>query len=133
MTRQWVASMALVPLGFVWLAFKLSKFFTKVNFLLTFIWMGVVFSPIILKFGEVVELNIKLTMQDLSQIEYQKKCPMLSSEQLSFLQSMEKFPLPKYANNDEMNEYWVCLANNNVRQGGEVWKGFRGFYDARIK
>lgn len=133
MTRQWVASMALVPLGFVWLGYRLSEIFSKIHFLLVFIWMTIFFSPIILKFGEVVKLNIGLTMQDLSNIEYQKTCPILSSEQLSFLESVENFPLPNNVNNDEMNEYWVCLANNNIRKGGKVWKGFRGFYDTRIK
>jgi hypothetical protein len=131
MTRQWVASMALVPLGFVWLGYRLSVAFSKLNFWLALIWMTIFFSPIIFQFSQVVEWNVKLISEDISQIEYQKVCPLLSSEQLNYLESIDYFFVPSNISNEEANEYWVCLANQNIRYGGKVWKVFRQFYDKK--
>ncbi|MBD2653313.1 hypothetical protein H6G45_07380 [Synechocystis sp. FACHB-383] len=132
MSRQWVASMALFPLGFVWLGYRISVFFSRINSFLALLWIAIFFSPIIFRFGQVIEWNIKLISEDISQVEYQKKCPLLSSEQLKYLESIDYFGVPNNIKNEEANEYWVCLANQNVRYGGKVWKGFRSFYGKKF-
>ncbi|MEB3311723.1 MAG: hypothetical protein VKJ02_15975 [Snowella sp.] len=138
LTRQWVASIALVSLGFIWFAYKVSKLLWKNHVILAFLWMILCFAPIGIKFTEVAKTNSQLMGERLA-----KTATLSPESQDSFkdLESIEYFDKPETlkswlskinaANNSgkPTSDYWVSLANKNIQQGGKVWKGFRSFYD----
>ncbi|NEP54299.1 MAG: hypothetical protein F6K65_38145 [Moorea sp. SIO3C2] len=126
--RQWVASISLVPLAFVWLGYKISKIFAKINIILAFSWIMLCFTPIVLQFHKVAISNSQALRERLDQISVISKEEQNNFE---YLESLEYFETPKNLQNqnvDDSNQYWVSLANKNIQQGGKVWKGFRGFY-----
>ena len=136
LTRQWVASIALVSLSFVWLAYKISKILSKFHITLTFLWIILCFAPIAIKFNEVARSNYQLLKERATQISV---LPKESQESLKYLESIEYFEKPETLKSQffsgstnnfgkSTNDYWVFLANKNIQQGGRVWKGFRGFY-----
>lgn len=138
LTRQWVASIALVALGFMWLAYRISKLLSKIHVTLAFLWMILCFVPIGVKFNEVARTNYQLlgerlaetlvlsqkdqdSFKNLASIDYFEKPETLKSW-LSKIGSANK-------SGQSTSDYWVSLANKNIQQGGKVWKGFRSFYD----
>ncbi len=128
LTRQWVASISLVPLGFVWLAYRISKIFAKIHIIIAFLWIMLCFTPIVLQFHKVAISNSQALRERLAQISVISK---EDQDYFEYLESLEYFETPKNLQNqnvDDSNQYWVSLANKNIQQGGKVWKGFRGFY-----
>ncbi|OLT61724.1 hypothetical protein [Moorena bouillonii] len=116
--RQWVASISLVPLAFVWLGYKISKIFAKIHIIIAFLWIMLCFTPIVLQFQKVAIDNYQDIRERLAQISVISKESQDSFEDLESIEYFER----------KSHEYWVSLANKNIQQGGKVWKGFRSFY-----
>ncbi|NEO69182.1 hypothetical protein [Moorena sp. SIO3H5] len=125
--RQWVASISLVPLAFVWLAYRISRLFYKINIILAFSWIILCFTPIVIQFHEVAIDNSQALRERLAQISVISK---EEQDYFEYLESIQYFKPSKQQsqNVDDSNKYWVSLANKNFKQGGRVWKGFRGYY-----
>ncbi|NEO91046.1 MAG: hypothetical protein F6K56_12680 [Moorea sp. SIO3G5] len=116
--RQWVASISLVPLAFVWLGYKISKIFAKIHIIIAFLWIMLCFTPIVLQFQKVAISNYQALRERLAQTSVISKESQESFEDLESIEYFER----------KSNQYWESLANKNIQQGGKVWKGFRSFY-----
>ncbi|WP_424094453.1 hypothetical protein [Moorena producens] len=116
--RQWVASISLVPLAFVWLGYRISKIFAKIHIIIAFLWIMLCFTPIVLQFHKVAIYNYQALRERLAQSSVISKESQESFEDLESIEYFER----------KSNQYWESLANKNIQQGGKVWKGFRSFY-----
>ena len=111
--RQWVASMALSCVGFVWLTIELAGFLSKTARFLGFpayLALGFVLFPLIVQIHKATQADRDAV---LTAVLVDRTNPPLSAP-----------PLETPRNNDE----WVALANANISAGGDVWPIFRRFY-----
>ena len=111
--RQWVASMALSCIGFVWFAIELAAFLCTTARLLGFaiyLALGFVLFPLIAKIDKdkQADRNALLTA--------------IIADRTNPPPSAPPVEIPR--DNDE----WVALANANISAGGDVWPIFRRFY-----
>ncbi|MCA2812330.1 MAG: hypothetical protein IM477_07155 [Microcystis sp. M090S1] len=131
--RQWVASSALTAISFVWLFYSLSSQISKINYHLGLVWIFFLLIPVLLQARLTAYTNFE-KMREFSQVSP-------DTSEISFMTTgkeslVDYFEFPERLNTQKnskdlvnfSNKYWVALANENIRQGGKVWKGFRGFY-----
>jgi hypothetical protein len=108
--RQWVASIALVAIGFVWFIAEISRLQRGVG--------GVVFIACLLYFSSLVTPSAIIT-----KVEQLENALTGSSNLAKYSQGQpSNIALP--VNNEE----WVALASMNIQAGGAVWPIFRKFY-----
>ena len=113
--RQWVASMAIVCLGYTWFLFELSRFLatlTRRAHLYCLIAMVIVVGH---RFPGIHQSKSNDLRACLRHFGRQSSPVCVPASEV---------PLSLPANNDE----WVAAANANIRVGGPVWPLFRKFY-----
>jgi hypothetical protein len=111
--RQWVASLALIPVAFIWLCAELTNLISRVSTVSR--WL--------------------IPVLCLAVIAY-NSYPQTIDQSHSFLtailnrHSSEHFvaPLPDALRGPGHNDEWVALANQNVESGGPVSPFFQRFY-----
>ena len=111
--RQWVASMALSCIGFVWLIIELAGFLSITARFLGFVpYLALCFVlfPLIAQIHEAKRADRNAI---LAAVTGDRKDPVLAAP-----------PMEVPIDNDE----WVVLANANISAGGDVWPVFRRFY-----
>jgi len=112
--RQWVASLALVPIGLVWLLLEVTKSLRLThNFLARM--FAVASVALILTFGVNRLWNQwQVTQSEINQFNEWQASVVLDEARIK----------PQPATNEE----WTILANNNVIVGGEVWPELAAYY-----
>lgn len=111
--RQWVASIALVAVGFVWLIAEFSRLISRLH-----VSIGIIIC--ISTFLYVINLAIPSGVNSYKKVEEYFTRP---NRLVNYSQEQPVHITPP-KNNDE----WVALANINLRAGGEVWPVFRTYY-----
>jgi len=112
--RQWVASLALVPVGLVWLLFEVTKSLRLTHNSLARIF-AVASVALILTFGVNRLWNqLQVTQSEIIQFNEWQASAVLGKARTK--------PQPT------TNEEWTILANNNVIVGGEVWPELAAYY-----
>jgi hypothetical protein len=109
--RQWIASIALMPVAVVWYAAELGR-------LLDRWWRG---SSFVLAIGCLIVVSCSLAIivpQKLDEIRHD-----IADSSVPHVVTAEPPSLPPVS-----NDQWVALANANIAAGGPVWSIFRKFY-----
>ena len=110
--RQWIASIAIIPIASVQLLFEISRLVPK-EYSKRF---GLLFAAVFVVLGIRVYLLNAEKVEDL--FIYLNSVNELAVEPVSTFNGSTP------TNNDE----WVALARQNIEQGGPVWPVFRKFY-----
>lgn len=112
--RQWVASMALICIGYTWFVFEFARFCSSL------VHCGHI--PCLVLFIALLTQTTRpvfgATFSDL------RACFTQIGIRQNALQQEAMFPAKTPLNNDE----WVAAANANILAGGAVWPLFRRFY-----
>ena len=114
LTRQWVASMAMVTVAMVWLWGELARQFARWH-----AWAGALV---------VLILPCLLAGPALTTTRARLKTIRMDLAAASAMTYVEP-PKPEAPPANLSAETWVQLANQNIFQGGPVWPFFRRYYD----
>jgi hypothetical protein len=112
--RQWVASLALVPVALVWLLYEITASLHWRR-----VYMARVFAGVSIVFVIVLGTNRLWNQWQVSQSEITQFNEWRNSAALA-----EARDRPQPTTNEE----WTILANNNVIVGGEVWPEIAAYY-----
>lgn len=115
--RQWVASMALVPLGAVWLGYELYRQVRRLH------WVA----------GGAFALVALYSLYGAVLPTLQLKIPVMQKwMSLAIAPSEGPAPRPENETVPTDNEGWVALANRNIQAGGPVWPIASMYYRAMV-
>jgi len=114
--RQWIASIALVPIATVWLAGELARLANLRHWILGFSVMLVftllITLPAIIQINRNLYNSKEIAIIKRRQNESYKLPPINQLEQLKGIDGLE----------------FVKLANKNIQIGGPVWHYFKNYY-----
>lgn len=116
--RQWIASIALVPLALIWLTSALVRITSTRHLGLSRAFAGVLFAIAVVAAVAPVQLRIQ-------QLREWSSRASSSTELRAELAS--RIALDDYPTEDE----WVAYAQSNLDQGGPVWPDFTWYYAGR--
>ena len=118
--RQWVASSALVAIGFVWLCAEIcQKIFQGVNVFWKIIGAGILVATM----GVVMVINILNFQHDQKIYGVLIQCPSSNSQIEPPSYSVANRPVQAGD-----NDIWVKAANENIACSGPVWSWFTSYY-----
>ncbi|NDY83479.1 hypothetical protein G3I67_09570 [Orrella sp. NBD-18] len=112
--RQWIASQAIVVLGYAWIVGIVMKKVEKINKIIS------VVSGLLIMGYLMAEVEPKVKIKVIEKIEDIKKNKLFENNE-----AINKKNITIPTSNDE----WVMLARKNIKQGGVVWPVFRSYYE----
>ena len=111
--RQWVASIALVAVGFVWLIAEFSRLISRLH---CSIGVAVYVSTLLYVMHLVIPPGINRYKELENNFARLDRVVRYSQEQ------------PLNIISPKTNDEWVALATRNIQAGGDVWPVFRTYY-----
>jgi uncharacterized PurR-regulated membrane protein YhhQ (DUF165 family) len=112
--RQWVASLALIPVALVWLVYEITASLRGRNIYMARVFAGISIALVIVLGTNRLWNQWQVTQSEITQFNEWRNSGALA----------EARDRPQSTTNEE----WTILANNNVIVGGEVWPEIAAYY-----